>query len=190
MWFSVCWLKLSSVVVWTHFQTLTAMETFIGKKEFDYKHLSSKLHKWIWECSQIQRGYLTISERLKFTALTVSTSDPYILAQKRGKSDKTNMHSREAYHQRTVYVCFTSVSYNQQRNSTLTSLRSAIVRFIPASCFHTGSARLRLRGLPVRIAIPRSTPVSVHKGGDVCIVFFNRFLIFWTGNAIRMSQCC
>lgn len=39
-----------------------------------------------------------------------------------------------------------------------TSLRSAMVRLMPASCFHTGSARLRLRGLPVRIAIPSSTP--------------------------------
>lgn len=52
-----------------------------------------------------------------------------------------------------------------------TSLRSAIVKFIPASCFHTGSARLRLRGLPVRIAMPKSTPVSLN------IIFLNFFLL-------------
>lgn len=52
-----------------------------------------------------------------------------------------------------------------------TSLRSAIVKFIPASCFHTGSARLRLRGLPVRIAMPKSTPVSLN------IIVLNFFLL-------------
>lgn len=44
-----------------------------------------------------------------------------------------------------------------------TSLRSAMVRFMPASCFHTGSARFRLRGLPVRIAMPRSTPADTAR---------------------------
>lgn len=33
-----------------------------------------------------------------------------------------------------------------------------MVRLIPASCFHTGSARFRLRGLPVRMAMPNNTP--------------------------------
>lgn len=44
-----------------------------------------------------------------------------------------------------------------------TSLRSAMVRFMPASCFHTGSARFRLRGLPVRIAMPRRTPAETAR---------------------------
>lgn len=44
-----------------------------------------------------------------------------------------------------------------------TSLRSAMVKFMPASCFHTGSARFRLRGLPVRIAMPRSTPADTAR---------------------------
>lgn len=38
-----------------------------------------------------------------------------------------------------------------------------MVRFMPASCFHTGSARLRLRGLPVRMAMPRSTPADTAR---------------------------
>lgn len=38
-----------------------------------------------------------------------------------------------------------------------------MVRFMPASCFHTGSARFRLRGLPVRIAMPRSTPADTAR---------------------------
>lgn len=46
----------------------------------------------------------------------------------------------------------------------VTSLRSAMVRLIPASCFQTGSARLRLRGLPVRMATPSRTPArGEHK---------------------------
>lgn len=50
----------------------------------------------------------------------------------------------------------------------VTSLRSAMVRLIPASCFQTGSARFRLRGLPVRMAIPSNTPAhSKHKRQDV-----------------------
>lgn len=47
--------------------------------------------------------------------------------------------------------------------SQRTSLRSAMVRFMPASCFHTGSARFRLRGLPVRIAMPSSTPADTAR---------------------------
>jgi len=65
-------------------------------------------------------------------------------------------------------ACFL-LSYILLGNFILTSLRSAIVRFIPASCFHTGSAKLRLRGLPVRIAMPKSTPVSLN------IIFYNFF---------------
>ena len=38
-----------------------------------------------------------------------------------------------------------------------------MVRFMPASCFHTGSARFRLRGLPVRIAMPRRTPADTAR---------------------------
>lgn len=50
----------------------------------------------------------------------------------------------------------------------VTSLRSAMVRFIPASCFQTGSARFRLRGLPVRMAIPSNTPAhSKHRRQDI-----------------------
>ena len=46
----------------------------------------------------------------------------------------------------------------------VTSLRSAMVTLIPASCFQTGSARFRLRGLPVRMAIPSNTPARLkHK---------------------------
>lgn len=49
----------------------------------------------------------------------------------------------------------------------VTSLRSAMVRLIPASCFQTGSARLRLRGLPVRMATPSNTPARRgHKGQE------------------------
>lgn len=33
-----------------------------------------------------------------------------------------------------------------------------MVRLIPASCFHTGSARFKLSGLPVRMAMPNNTP--------------------------------
>jgi len=50
----------------------------------------------------------------------------------------------------------------------VTSLRSAMVRLIPASCFQTGSARFRLRGLPVRMAIPSNTPAhSKHRRQDI-----------------------
>lgn len=50
----------------------------------------------------------------------------------------------------------------------VTSLRSAMVRLIPASCFQTGSARFRLRGLPVRMAIPSNTPArSKHKKQEI-----------------------
>jgi len=39
-------------------------------------------------------------------------------------------------------------------------VRSAGVRVIPANCFHTGSARFRLSGLPVLMAIPIRTPTT------------------------------
>lgn len=51
----------------------------------------------------------------------------------------------------------------EEPGSQRTSLRSAMVRFMPASCFHTGSARFRLRGLPVRIAMPSSTPADTAR---------------------------
>ena len=41
------------------------------------------------------------------------------------------------------------------------------VRTEPESCFHTGSAMLRLRGAPVLMAIPISTPRNL--GGNVKI---------------------
>lgn len=49
-----------------------------------------------------------------------------------------------------------------------TSLRSAMVRLIPASCLQTGSARFRLRGLPVRMAMPSNTPAHPkHKRQEI-----------------------
>lgn len=43
-----------------------------------------------------------------------------------------------------------------------------MVRLMPASCFQTGSARLRLRGLPVRMAMPSRTPAHLkHKRQEI-----------------------
>lgn len=44
--------------------------------------------------------------------------------------------------------------------SLSTSVRSEIDSGMPASCFHTGSAMLRLRGLPVLMAMPNIIPVT------------------------------
>lgn len=46
-----------------------------------------------------------------------------------------------------------------------------MVRFIPASCFHTGSARFKLRGLPVLMAMPSSTPAESRALNTVSHLF-------------------
>lgn len=86
----------------------------------------------------------------------------------------------------------------EKQGWTRTSLRSAMVRFMPASCFHTGSAKFRLRGLPVRIAMPSSTPADTagqsalqtdQKPTVICRCFVHnashktKIYIFWTGYA-------
>jgi hypothetical protein len=64
----------------------------------------------------------------------------------------------------------------------VTSLRSAMVRLIPANCFHTGSARLRLKGLPVRMAMPSNTPDrSKHR---------ERTYLKWMINCFLFIQTC
>lgn len=47
----------------------------------------------------------------------------------------------------------------------LASVISAGVNDVPASCFHTGSAKLRLNGLPVLMAIPINTPGKINIDG-------------------------
>lgn len=103
---------------------------------------------------------------------------PIVALSTRRSNIKHTEH--RAYFWQEIWSSNSSNNYNRTRillhrwtnvKFLLASLRSAIVKFIPASCFHTGSARFRLRGLPVRIAIPSKTPSELKKEKESKLVY-------------------